>query len=183
MLIFTTGSFWAIEAVAISRKDSNNVTFFILLLISVVLRIFDLFGSKIFLDTRPRPSKQKTFQMNTFLNRLGFLSVAMMMLVAISSCNTDKTSHAVITVLKEQAPTTGLQPVPVEGATVRLYVDVPSDFQDVFLTTDAAGKVNFDYEFPATLLVDVEYQGEVDTRNGLPMEAGETTSITIVLPE
>ena len=138
--------------------------------------------SKIFFVDKLRAGKQKTFQMTTTLYRLGFLSLLAMLIIGFSACNTEDVANANITVLQKQPVATGLLPIAVEGASVRIYAPEPSEVE-INLITDQNGKASFEYEFDAILLVDAEYDGAMSTRNGLVLEVGESAQITIVLPE
>ena len=79
---------------------------------------------------------QRTFQMNTLFNQLGFLSLLTAVLVGFSACGSHDVAQTSILVLQKQPVSTGLQPIPVEGASVRLYVNKPSNFVEVRLFTD-----------------------------------------------
>lgn len=120
--------------------------------------------------------------MTTTLYRLGFLSLLAMLIIGFSACNTEDVANANITVLQKQPVATGLLPIAVEGASVRIYAPEPSEVE-INLITDQNGKASFEYEFDAILLVDAEYDGAMSTRNGLVLEVGESAQITIVLPE
>lgn len=123
--------------------------------------------------------------MNTVLNRLGFFSLTLLVVFGFSSCNSDEVAKATITVLQQRSDINGdaLRPLPVEGANVRVYVEIPSSFEDVHLVTNAGGTVSFEYELPVVISIDAEHLGATSTGNGLPMEAGETMYTTILLPE
>ena len=123
--------------------------------------------------------------MNTVLNRLGFFSLTLLVVLGFSSCNSDEVAKTTITVLQQRSDINGdaLRPLPVEGANVRVYVEIPSGFEDVQLVTNVVGIVSFEYDLPVVISIDAEYLGSTSIGNGLPMEAGETTYRTILLPE
>lgn len=124
--------------------------------------------------------------MNTVFNRLGFLSISLLLVMGMTSCEKEEIAQATITVLQEYSASQGPvnQTRPIENAEVRFYVPKDgAEHLETIAITNSSGMVSFEYQYEVRVFAEVTYLGTVYPRKLVIMRLGQKASVEIVLPE